>query len=88
MELAGPDPVTAKLAVELQLFDINATLMGLNNDPPKCDELVAYQNMRDNLQVVLQILDGQVQALNLLKNDQASRVMFERLMQEESPARF
>jgi E3 ubiquitin-protein ligase RNF144 len=86
MELAGLDPVTAKLAVELQLSDINATLTGLTNNPPKGDELAAFQDMRDNLQVVLQILEGQVLALNILKSDHASRVTFERLMQEESQA--
>jgi hypothetical protein len=86
MELAGLDPVTAKLAVELQLSDINATLMGLTNNPPEGDKLAAFQDMRDNLQVILQILEGQVLALNILKNDHASRVTFERLRQEESQA--
>jgi hypothetical protein len=86
MDLVSLDPVTAKLAVKLQLADISATLEGLYDDPPEGDELAAFQAMQENLQAILQILEGQVQALETIKNDHANRIAFEQLLEEERQA--
>lgn len=77
------DPGTAKLAVELQLADASEILLELN---AKEDAYAAFEAMKSAFQEILQILEGQVLAMNILEDDRASQVLFERLIREERQA--
>ena len=77
------DPATAKLAVELQLTDVNEILGGLE---AKDDEYAAFQAMRAGFQDTMQLLEGQALALNILKAERANQIQFERLVREERQA--
>lgn len=82
------DPATAKLAVELQLADINDLLDGLydSEDLPEGDGRTSFQMLRRDLQQQLQVLEGQVLTLKILKEEHDNRVAFARLLEEEKRA--
>jgi E3 ubiquitin-protein ligase RNF144 len=82
MELASLPPATAQLAVELQLADIQAIMQGLNEG----DEYAAFDAMRMGFQKVLLLLQDQVFAMDLLRADYDTRVVFETLFREERQA--
>ncbi|KAF2187119.1 hypothetical protein K469DRAFT_124223 [Zopfia rhizophila CBS 207.26] len=86
MEVTSMDPATAKLAIELQLTDINEILAGLHPGPVQDDTIAAFEEMKANYQEILQVLEGQVLALNILKTEQQNRVQFNKLMEEEAQA--
>ncbi|CAO2653510.1 Nn.00g029210.m01.CDS01 [Neocucurbitaria sp. VM-36] len=83
MEIIGVDPATAQLAVELQLKDVNTILDELRAEE---DEYAAFDVMKLNLQDVLQLVKGQVLAMQILKADHENRVEFERLLRQEQQA--
>ena len=77
------DPATTKLAVELQLADVNEILGGLK---AKNDEYAAFQAIKASFQDTMQLLDGQALALNILRAERANQIQFERLVREERQA--
>jgi E3 ubiquitin-protein ligase RNF144 len=82
------DPETAKCVVELQLADISGLFDSLYNEAniPNGDARTSFQIMRRDLEQQLQILQGQVYVLNVLRQEHASRVAFARLLEEEKQA--
>lgn len=88
MFTAYMDPATAKLAVELQLEDINDMLDSLYDDEelPDSDSCASFLVMRYDLLRQLQILEGQVLTLKILREEHDSRIAFARLLEEEKQA--
>lgn len=83
MELRSLPPVTALLAVELQLADIQSVTQGRLN---KGDEHVALDAMRIELQKVLLLLQDQVFAMGLLRTDYETLFVSDTLIREERQA--
>lgn len=77
------DPHTAKLAVELQLADADEILDGLGAME---DSRAAFEVMKTAFQDILPLLEGQVLAMNMIKDDRANQVLYERLIREERQA--
>jgi E3 ubiquitin-protein ligase RNF144 len=88
MDVTFMDPETAKIAVQLQLNDINDLLDGLydGEDLEDGDARASFQIMRSDLQKQLQILEGQVLTLNILKEEHDNRLAFAKLLEEENQA--
>jgi E3 ubiquitin-protein ligase RNF144 len=82
------DPETAKVAVELQIADINGLFDGLYDkaDIPNGDARTSFQIMRKDLEQQLQILEGQLLLLKILREEHEGRVAFSRLLEEEKQA--
>jgi hypothetical protein len=82
------DPETAKLAVELQLEDINDLLDVLYDEDEilKGDLRFSFLIMRYALQRQLQILDGRVLAVKILRKEHANRMAFAKLLEQEKQA--
>jgi E3 ubiquitin-protein ligase RNF144 len=82
------DPATAKLAIQLQLDDIDDLLDSLYDsiDLPDGDARTGFEMMRTDLQQQLQIFEGQVLTLKILREEHDSRVAFSRLLEEERQA--
>jgi hypothetical protein len=82
------DPETARLAVLILLADIDDLLDGLYNDDdlPDGDARDSFQLMRGDLQRQLQVLEGQVLTLKVLKDEHNNRVAFSKLIAEERQA--
>lgn len=82
------DPDSAKVAVELQLADINGLFDGLYDDVeiPTGDARTSFQIMRQDLEQQLQILEGQVLLLKILREEHETRVAFSGLLKEEKQA--
>ena len=76
------DHITAKLAIEMQLEDINEIIADQNSG----DEYAAFQAMKLACTEMICTLEGQIQALNMLKAEHANRVQFATLLQEERQA--
>lgn len=83
--MSGLDPATAKLAAELQLSDVNEALDGMEGDDS--DEHTAFKVMQSSFQGLIQVYEGQLFALNILRLEHATRVECERLVREERQAR-
>ena len=83
MELTGLPPVTALLAVELQLADIQSIRQGRLNEG---DEYVALDAMRMELQKILLLLQDQVFAMDLLRTDYETLNVSDTLVREERQA--
>jgi hypothetical protein len=83
MDVTFVDPETAKVAVELQLADINDLLDGLydNEDLPEGDARESFQVLRYDLHQQLQILEGQVLMLKILKHKHEDRVAFSTMLE-------
>lgn len=64
-------PNTAKLAIELQLSDIDDLLYSLydTEDLPDGDARTSFELMRGDLQEQLRILEGQMLTLRILKEE-------------------
>lgn len=77
------DPATAKLAVELQLEDIDEIIYELNE---RDDLHEASVLTRANYEDILKVVEGQVLALGILRADHANRVQFVNLVEEERQA--
>ena len=82
------DPETAKVAVELQLADINDLFDGLYNeeDIPDGDSRTSFQIMQQDLKQQLQILEGQLLLLKILREEHENRLAFSRLLEQEKQA--
>lgn len=82
------DPKTAKIAVQLQLADISDILDGLydGEDLPDGDARTSFRIMRRDLQKQLQVLEGQILTLKILKEQHESRLAFSKLLKEEKQA--
>lgn len=82
------DPATAKLAVELQLSDINDLLDGLYDEEelPEGDARASFRVLQRDLDRQLQILEGQVLVLKILQEEHDNRAAFARLVEEEKRA--
>lgn len=82
------DTATAKLAVELQLEDINDLLDGLYDEEeiPDCDSRSSFLVLRYDLQRQLQVLEGQILTLKILREEYDNRIAFSRLLEEERQA--
>lgn len=86
MQTAYMDTRSAKLAVELQLEDVNSHLDGLYDDPPEGDELAAFETTKAILYQQLQVLEGSVATLDILKEEYVNRLTFTKLLEEEKQA--
>ncbi|KAJ4345574.1 uncharacterized protein N0V89_011707 [Didymosphaeria variabile] len=82
MELANLPPATARLAVELQLADINAVMQDLGAG----DAYAAFDAMQAGLKAALSLLQDQICAMEILRADHDDRVLFENLVLEERQA--
>ncbi|KAL5381398.1 hypothetical protein DPSP01_007112 [Paraphaeosphaeria sporulosa] len=82
MELATLPPATARLAVELQLEDINYIMQDLDAG----DAYAAFNAMEASLKSALLLLQDQTCAMDILRADHNDRVVFENLIQEERQA--
>lgn len=82
------DPETSKIIVELQLADINDLFDDLYNETkiPSGDARTSFEIMRQDLEQQLQILEGQVLLLKILREEHENRVAFSRLLEEEKQA--
>lgn len=80
------DPASAKLAVETCLSDICDLLDSLYDDVLPEDQRVGLEAMQTEMQQQLVILEGQVLALRILKQEHDARVAFEKLVREEQQA--
>ncbi|KAH7119989.1 hypothetical protein B0J11DRAFT_591023 [Dendryphion nanum] len=83
MEVNNMDPYTAKLAIQLQIDDLNDILSQKND---MGDALIAFETFGVACQYLLRILEGQVLAMDILKQEHANRVLFEELLREERQA--
>ena len=84
------DPDTAKLVMQLQIADINDLLDGLYDDKDMLDgdSRISFQKIREDLQKHLQLLEGQVLTLKILREEHESRVAFSILLAEEKQAAY
>jgi len=82
------EPETAKLAVELQLDDINDLLDGLYDEPdiPDGDLRTSFEYLREDLRLQHQILEGHLRTLEIIRLEHEDRIMIQRLIQEEQQA--
>lgn len=83
MELAGLDPATARLGVELQLADVDTILGGLE---AKQDGYAAFECMRVCFEEILPLLQDRAFAMDILRVDHDSRVAIQALVREERQA--
>lgn len=83
------DPATARLALKMQLDDVDAILkappQGRSDDGAE-SERVAFEVLRGELVRKWNEVHGQVYACNILKEENANRVAFKRLLDEEQQA--
>ncbi|KAL5113262.1 hypothetical protein ACEQ8H_008868 [Pleosporales sp. CAS-2024a] len=88
MDASSMGPETAKLAIELQLADIHDLLDAIygDEDGPDGDSRCSFLVLRDDLQRQLQILEGQILTLKILREEHEDRVLFTRLLEEERQA--
>ncbi|KAL5375706.1 hypothetical protein PMIN03_002248 [Paraphaeosphaeria minitans] len=82
MELASLPPATARLAVELQLADINYIMQDLDAG----DAYSAFDAMQASLKSALLLLQDQTRAMEILQADHNDRVVLHNLIQEERQA--
>jgi len=82
------DPATAKVAIQILLADTDDLLDDLydNTELPDGDSRTSFQVMRSDLQQQLQVLESQVLALTLLKNEHDNRIALSKLLREERQA--
>jgi hypothetical protein len=78
------DPISARLATELQLEDIDVILKGLSSNNPS--EIVAFQTQRAELLKKWEEVNGQCAALAILREENENRTTFTRLLAEERQA--
>lgn len=83
MEVHNIDPVSAKLAIQLQLDDVCDIL---NGSEIGSDEHAAFHAMQISFQEIIEVLEGQCYALNMLRMEHNARLEFESLLQEERQA--
>lgn len=88
MLATGVDPATAKVAVELQLADLDDLLDSLYDEDgmPEGDERTSFEILRRDLQQELQTLEGQILTLQILKEEYDNRIAFSKLLAQEKQA--
>jgi hypothetical protein len=77
------DPATARLALKLQLDDVDAILKAHNST---MSEAAAFMSLRTELLRKLQEVNGQCFAYNVLKEENNNVEAFRRLLSEEQQA--
>jgi hypothetical protein len=83
------DPATARVALRLQLDDVDAiikTLPSVSIDPRVIGELAAFRSLREDLVRKWQEFSGQCLAYNIIKEENSNRAAFKRLLNEEQQA--
>lgn len=80
------DPDTARVALKVQLDDVNAILKSLPPSPTNHNERTAFLLLRTDLEKKWQELRSQVFAYGILKQENNNRVTFTRLLNEEQQA--
>jgi E3 ubiquitin-protein ligase RNF144 len=86
MDVSRMDPISAKLAVELQLSDINDILDEIGGSRLRGDQRIGFETMKTEMEGKLQLLETQVLIYNLLRAEHDSRVAFSKLLEEEKQA--
>lgn len=82
------DPATARLALKLQLDDVDAVLNTLpeGDDVTISSERAAFHILRDELMKKWDEVHGQAFAYSILREENANRAAFRRLLNEEKQA--
>jgi hypothetical protein len=83
------DPATARLALKLQLDDVDAilkTLPAASSTATTMSEAAAFRSLREELVRKWQEVSGQCFAYNILREENNNRVAFKRLLSEEQQA--
>lgn len=83
------DPKSARLAVQLQLQDADdvlKTLQSSNQTGADSSEMIAFKALRSELLKKRSEINGQLFALNILREENFNRVAFTRLITEERQA--
>ncbi|KAH7068557.1 hypothetical protein FB567DRAFT_565247 [Paraphoma chrysanthemicola] len=83
------DPPSARLALKLQLEDVDAILKSLptsSTDAKVVSEIAAFRSLRNELVKKWQEVTGQCFAYNVLREENMNRVAFKRLLSEEQQA--
>ena len=83
------DPATARLALKLQLDDVDAILKTLptsSDDPTTTSEIAAFRSLWEELVKKWQEVSGRSFAYNLLREENNNAVAFKRLLSEEQQA--
>jgi hypothetical protein len=86
MDVSHMDPASSKLAVELQLSDINELLNEIDGSRITGDQRTGLETMKTDMEGQLRLLETQVLILNLLRAEHDSRVAFSKLLEEEKQA--
>lgn len=86
MNITTMDPMTEKLAVQMQLADIAELLDSLYDQEVTDDERTGLKILKRDLEGQLKTLQGQVLALRILKQEHENRVAFTKLIKEEKQA--
>jgi len=82
MALVGIHPQTAQLAIQLQLADVESALQ----ESDAGDQRTAWKTLQDELECALSLLQDQVFAMDLLRQDQDNRAVFSEFLREERQA--
>ena len=82
MALVGIHPQTAQLAIQLQLADVESALQ----ESDVGDQWTAWKTLQDELERALSLLQDQVFAMDLLRQDQDNRAVFSEFLREERQA--
>jgi len=83
------DPKTARLALTIQLDDIETYRKALprsTNNATAFSEAKAFKVLRDELLKKLWEVNGQCAAMQLLRDEHSNQVAFQRLVTEEKQA--
>jgi hypothetical protein len=83
------DPATARVALKLQLDDVDAivkTISPTSKDPVVVGELAAFRSLREDLVRKQNEFSGQCFAYNILEEENNNRIAFKRLLNEEQQA--
>lgn len=82
------DPNTAKVAIQLQLDDINELLNSLydGEELPAGDARTTFEAMRSDLQQQLAVLEGEILALRIPGEGYENRLAFTKILEEEKRA--
>lgn len=86
MDLTKWDLSSAKLAVELQLRDIDELNKDMSKDGATSEQRKVNDIMKAELEKHLEVFKSKVLTLHLMREENATRVAFRRLMEEEVQA--
>ncbi|KAH9873267.1 hypothetical protein J1614_005665 [Plenodomus biglobosus] len=88
LEITSMDPTTARLAVQLQLADIDDLLDDLYDSIEITDKntRASFRVLQTDLRSQLEVLEGQILTLKILKDEHDERVAFKKLLTQERQA--